>query len=89
MKHKQIDAGKGRSRLSLAATVAAFAIGIMLPVHPAQAQKLVEISGEKRSAVVNVAIGKSADMRTDVSFSDVTVGDPEIADVNVLTDRSL
>ena len=28
-------------------------------------------------------------MRTDTSFVEITVGDPEIADVNPLTDRSL
>ena len=55
----------------------------------AQAQKLVQISGPSRTATVNVSIGKSADVRTDISFTDVTVGDPEIADVNVLTDKSL
>ena len=34
-------------------------------------------------------IGKSEDVRTDASFVEVTVGDPEIADVDPLTDRSL
>lgn len=78
-------------RISLAAMLAAIAIaaGTLLPVGAAQAQKLVSISGANRSAVVNVAIGKSADVRTDMSFTDVTVGDPEVADVNVLTDKSL
>jgi pilus assembly protein CpaC len=86
---KQIDTGVGSRRLSLAAAFAAFAIAAMLPVGAVQAQKLVDISGSNRTATVNVSIGKSADVRTDLSFTDVTVGDPEIADVNVLTDRSL
>ena len=34
-------------------------------------------------------IGKSEDVRTDTSFVDVTVGDPEVADVNPLTDHAL
>ena len=39
--------------------------------------------------MVTVTIGKSRDVRTDGSFVDVTVGDPEVADVNPLTDHSL
>jgi pilus assembly protein CpaC len=86
--NKHIGAGRGL-RLSLAAALAALFLGVAMPVIPAQAQKLVQISGANRSATVNVAIGKSADVRTDISFTDVTVGDPEVADVNVLTDKSL
>jgi pilus assembly protein CpaC len=89
MYNKQIDAVTGSRRLSLAAAFAALAIGATLPMGAAQAQKLVEIAGAKRTAMVNVSIGKSADVRTDTSFTDITVGDPEIADVNVLTDRAL
>ena len=43
----------------------------------------------KRTATVSVYIGKSEDVRTDPSFVEVTVGDPEVADVNPLTDRSI
>jgi pilus assembly protein CpaC len=86
---KQIDAGTGSRRPSLKAALAALALATLLPIGAAQAQKLVEISGSNRTAMVNVSIGKSADVRTDLSFTDVTVGDPEIADVNILTDRSL
>ena len=38
---------------------------------------------------MTVYIGKSEDVRTDSSFVELTVGDPEVADVNPLTDRSL
>jgi pilus assembly protein CpaC len=86
---KQNHVVTGSRRLSLAAAFAALAVGVMLPVGPVQAQKLVEIAGTSRTAIVNVPIGKSADVRTDLSFTDVTVGDPEIADVNVLTDKAL
>ena len=88
MYNNQIEAGFKMRRLSLAAC-AALAIGILLPMAEAQAQKLVQIKEGSRTAMVNVAIGKSADVRTDISFTDVTVGDPEVADVNVLTDKSL
>jgi pilus assembly protein CpaC len=87
--NKQIDTRTGSRRLSLAAVFVALAFAAVLPATAVQAQKLVEISGSNRAATVNVSIGKSADVRTDLSFTDVSVGDPEIADVNVLTDRSL
>lgn len=77
------------SRLSLAAALATAMLMTVLPMGQVQAQKLVELSGARRTAMVNVSIGKSADVRTDIPFTDVTVGDPEIADVNVLTDRAL
>ena len=38
---------------------------------------------------MTVYIGKSEDVRTDTSFVELTVGDPDVADVNPLTDRSL
>jgi len=80
-----------RYRFILWTLIAALAVaaGLLLPAGEAQAQKLVQISGANRTAMVNVSIGKSADVRTDTSFADITVGDPEIADVNVLTDHSL
>ena len=55
----------------------------------AQDMKLVQIGGKTRTAMLNVTIGKSQDVHTDRSFVDVTVGDPEVADVNPLTDHSL
>ena len=53
------------------------------------AEASIQISGAERTAMVTVPIGKSQDVRTDTSFVDVTVGDPEVADVNPLTDHSL
>ena len=38
---------------------------------------------------MNVAVGKSEDVGTDASFVDILIGDPEIADVNPLTDHAL
>ena len=55
----------------------------------ALAQRLIQVGAAKRTATVTVYIGKSEDVRTDSSFVDITVGDPEVADVNPLTDRSL
>ncbi|HXZ21564.1 MAG TPA: type II and III secretion system protein family protein [Pseudolabrys sp.] len=54
----------------------------------AQSRSIV-ISGNERTVMVTVPIGKSQDVRTDTSFVDVVVGDPDVADVNPLTDRAL
>jgi len=75
--------------LAVALTVAlALALAGMIASAHAQ-ERIVQISGAHRTGMVTVAIGKSQDVRTDRSFVDVTVGDPEIADVNPLTDHSL
>ena len=55
----------------------------------AAAQRSIQIGAAKRTATVSVYIGKSEDVRTDTSFVEITVGDPEVADVNPLTDRAL
>ena len=52
-------------------------------------QRTIQISGANRTAMVTVTIGKSQDVRTDTSFVDVMVGDPDVADVNPLTDHTL
>jgi len=50
---------------------------------------VIQISGNTHTAMVSVTIGKSQDVRTETSFVDVMVGDPEVADVNPLTDHTL
>jgi pilus assembly protein CpaC len=55
----------------------------------ARAERVIQIGAVKRTATVSVNIGKSEDVRTDTSFVEITVGDPEVADVNPLTDRAL
>ena len=65
------------------------AAGLLLLAGEAQAQRLVQLDGAKKTATVGVIIGKSHDVRTDAAFVDITVGDPEVADVHPLTDRSL
>ena len=56
----------------------------------AQAQeRTIQFSGANRTAMVTVTIGKSQDVRTGSSFVDIMVGDPDVADVNPLTDHTL
>ena len=77
----------------LAGAVAVLMLGIaaapLLP-QPAEAQqRVVQLMGPKRTGMITINIGKSEDVRTDASFTDVVVGDPEIADVNPLTDKAV
>jgi pilus assembly protein CpaC len=65
------------------------AAGSFLSASNARAERVIEVGGAKRTATVTVYIGKSEDVRTDTSFVEITVGDPEVADVNPLTDRAL
>ncbi len=74
--------------VALAVALIAAALGFVCDAH-AQAGKIIQISGANRTAMVVVPIGKSQDTHTDTSFVDVTVGDPEVADVNPLTDHTL
>ncbi len=47
------------------------------------------LAGPVHTATIRVTVGKTEDVRTDQNFSDITVGDPDIADVSPLTDHSL
>jgi len=62
---------------------------LVTPAEDAQAQRLLQISGAHRTVSVMIAVGKTEDVRVDNAFSDITVGDPEVADVAPLTDHSL
>ncbi len=73
--------------IALAIALAASILGM---IGDAYAQsRSIQISGNNRTAMVTVPIGKAEDVRTDTSFVDIIVGDPEIADVNPLTDHAL
>ena len=61
----------------------------VLSFGEAQAERVIQIGAQQAHRDGQVFIGKSEDVRTDTSFVDITVGDPEVADVNPLTDRSL
>jgi len=78
------SARRSRTRLAI---VAAFALALA-PVA-AIAQQKITLVNPAHTAVVTVTVGKSQDVRTDESLVDIMVGDPEVADVNPLTDHSL
>jgi pilus assembly protein CpaC len=72
------------------ALAVALAAALVLMAGDASAQdRVIQISGTNRTAMVTVIVGKSQDVRTGSSFVDVMVGDPDVADVNPLTDHTL
>ena len=76
------------------ALAASIVLSIAMAMAPggagdAQAQRMIQFASAKRTTSISVAVGKSDDVHTDSSFVDILVGNPEIADVNPLTDRSL
>lgn len=65
------------------------AVGLSFVTGPLMAQTTqVRLAGSKVAAM-KVTVGKSRTISTDVAFADLVVGDPEIADVMPLTDKSL
>jgi len=82
--------GGGWLRDLAIALVIALAATLLVVAGDARAQeRIIQISGNNRTAMVTVIIGKSQDVRTGTSFVDIMVGDPEVADVNPLTDHTL
>ena len=77
----------------LGALIAAAGIAAAVTLWPiafAQgADSLIALGSGQRTESIVVPTGKSQNIRTDTNFVDVVVGDPEIADVMPLTDRSL
>jgi pilus assembly protein CpaC len=69
---------------------AALAAALMMTLAPAvRAQQHITLAGAVHTASIRVTVGKTEDVRTDQNFTDITVGDPDIADVSPLTDHSL
>jgi len=72
--------------IALAVALAA----LLFMIGNAQAKpQTISFNKEMRTAMLTVTMGKSRDVRTDESFVDITVGNPEVADVNPLTDHSI
>ena len=69
-----------------AALVAALTLAMAPALH---AQQHITLAGPVHTATIRVTVGKTEDVRTDQNFNDVTVGDPDVADVSPLTDHSL
>ncbi len=69
---------------------AVLAGSIMMALAPlAHAQQNIVFANPVHAATVSVILGKTQDVRTDQGLADITVGDPDVADVSPLTDHSL
>jgi pilus assembly protein CpaC len=83
----------GRAFLQCRRTHVALAMAIVatLALSPdkSQAQQKITFANSVHTTSVLVTLGKSEDVRTDQGIVDITVGDPEVADVNPLTDHTL
>ena len=75
----------------LVSAVALLALAGWQTVVPsgASAATLVKISTDDRVARLKVVMGRSETFRFTVPFGEIVVGDPETADVNALSDRTL
>jgi len=92
-RHSDRSTGRRRAR-TFRALAAGVAVLMMEPALPlgfgvAMAQRIVQINAAKKTALLTVAVGKTEDVRTDASFVELVVGDPEVADVKPLTDKSV
>jgi pilus assembly protein CpaC len=91
-KHPDDGAGLGtlirRARTMVVLATAAAATFVLLP-NATYAQQKIALANATRTSTVTVTVGKSEDVRTDQSLVDIMVGDPDVADVNPLTDHAL
>jgi pilus assembly protein CpaC len=83
-------AGAGLRRPAVVlAMVGTLALMLLALPGVAQAQRTIALGGGARTQSVKVPMHKSDDVHTSEPFVDVTVGDPDIADVHPLTDKAL
>jgi pilus assembly protein CpaC len=80
-----------RPLASLALLVLAASAILLTPgsLSAANAQRFLQVNGAKHSVAVTVAVGKTEDVRIDAAFTDITIGDSEVADISPLTDRTI
>ena len=77
-----------RSRFAPALT-ALIAAALVFAAGESRAQQRIAFAGSAHTTTVMVTLGKSEDVHTDQNLVDIAVGDPEVADVNPLTDHAL
>ena len=83
------NAGCWLRDLAIVLGVALAAMLLFMAGNAYAQDRIIQISGANHTAMVTVTIGKSQDVHTGSSFVDVMVGDPDVADVNPLTDHTL
>jgi pilus assembly protein CpaC len=78
-----------RNRWAAPALATMIVAVLALTTGESQAQQRIALANSAHTATVMVTMGKSEDVHTDQSIVDIAVGDPEVADVNPLTDHAL
>jgi pilus assembly protein CpaC len=80
-----------RKKLALAAASALIGMSSLLWWQPPaeSAARVVNITANERVKRITVITGRSETLRVSVPFAEVVVGDPETADVNPLSDRTM
>jgi pilus assembly protein CpaC len=69
---------------------AAFVAATVLALAPAaRADQHVTLANGVHTSTVTVTVGKTEDVRADQNITEITVGDPDVADVSPLTDHAL
>ena len=78
-------------RLAMAAGCILIAVSsLLLWQPPAQSStRVVSITANERVRRISVVTGRSETLRINVPFAEIVVGDPETADVNPLSDRTM
>ncbi|MFQ5438936.1 MAG: pilus assembly protein N-terminal domain-containing protein, partial [Paracoccaceae bacterium] len=59
------------------------------PVSPAFSQDVLKVIGNRSSGHVNVAVNRAVVMESEVSFAELSVANPAIADIATLSDTTL
>ena len=81
---------RGWLRDPVVALAAALIASLLFMAGNAYAQeRAIQVGSTTHTAMVTVTIGKSQDVRTATGFVDIMVADPDVADVNPLTDHTL
>lgn len=80
--------GAGMARLAAAKILMALGFAVFTVLAPAHAQDDVIYVANANTRSIKVAKGKPQTIRMGTAFSEIVVGDPAIANVNPLTDRS-
>jgi pilus assembly protein CpaC len=85
---------RGQKKLTICAgTIAAAFMFLAVPLaisgKAVAAAQVVKLSAENRVGKLMVVLGNSETVRISLPFAEIVVGDPETADVNPLTDKTL
>jgi len=62
---------------------------VLTPTHKAAAESsVIHLTSSQQTKIIKLSKAKPKTVRTNVSFNEVVIGDPEVATVSPLTDRS-